>query len=156
MEVEPSRPDGFQDNNGRVTALVPLDDDYYVAAKWIRQRPDGRVELLAGLEDGEEPRIVDLYATPDLSDAARELADNLDPDLVCNRLRRAPPLIQLRRTLLRCSFPLRSLFCLAPRAELYLSLIQCGVLSVPFHHAPIRAFPLWLDVQYVSLSPSVL
>ena len=65
MEVEPSRPDGFQDNNGRVTALVPLDDDYYVAAKWIRQRPDRRVELLTGLEEGEEPRIVDLYAIPD-------------------------------------------------------------------------------------------
>ena len=70
-------------------------------------------------------------------------------DLSCNRLRRAPPLIQLRRTLFLfspSSFPLRFLFCLAPRAELYLSSIQCGILSVLSHHAPIRAFPLWLDV----------
>ena len=37
MEVEPSRPDGFQDNNRRVTALIPLNNDYYVAAKWICQ-----------------------------------------------------------------------------------------------------------------------
>ena len=65
MEVEPSRPDGFQDNNGRVTALIPLNDNYYVAAKWVRQRPDGKVELLAGQEEGEEACVVDLYATPD-------------------------------------------------------------------------------------------
>ena len=37
MEVEPSRPNSFQDNNGRVTALIPLNDNYYVAAKWICQ-----------------------------------------------------------------------------------------------------------------------
>ena len=65
MEVEPSRPDGFQDNNGRVTALIPINEDYYVAAKWICQQPNGKVKLLAGQEEGEEPCIVDLYATPD-------------------------------------------------------------------------------------------
>ena len=65
----------------------------------------------------------------------------------CNRLRRAPPLIQLRRTL--CSFPLRSLSCLVLWAELYFTSIQCGVLSVLSYHAPIRALPLWLDVRYV-------
>ena len=61
------RPEGFQDNNGRIPNLIPIGGGLSVAAKWVKQRPDARVELLAGREAGEERYVVELYATPNYS-----------------------------------------------------------------------------------------
>jgi hypothetical protein len=55
------RPEGFQDNNRRIPNLIPIGGGLSVAAKWIKQRSDTRIELLAGREPGEERYVVELH-----------------------------------------------------------------------------------------------
>jgi hypothetical protein len=61
------RPEGFQDNNGRIPNLIPIRGGVSVAAKWIKQRSDTKIELLAGREAGEERYVVELHAQPNYS-----------------------------------------------------------------------------------------
>jgi len=61
------RPEGFQDNNGRIPNLIPLGNGISVNAKWIKQRSDTKVELLAGREPGEERYVVELHTLPNYS-----------------------------------------------------------------------------------------
>jgi hypothetical protein len=61
------RPDGFSNNDGRVPNLIPLSNGLFVPAKWVHQRSDTRVELLAGHEEGEHRYVAELYAVPDYS-----------------------------------------------------------------------------------------
>jgi hypothetical protein len=57
--------EGFSINDGCITNLIPLNNGLFVPAKWVRQRSDTKVELLAGREPGEHWYIVELYAQPD-------------------------------------------------------------------------------------------
>jgi hypothetical protein len=59
------KPEGFSINNGRIANLIPLNNGLFVPAKWVRQRSDTKVELLAGREPGEHRYVVELYAQPD-------------------------------------------------------------------------------------------
>jgi hypothetical protein len=57
--------EGFSINDGRIANLIPLNNGLFVPAKWVRQRSDTKVELLAGHEPGEHRYVVELYAQPD-------------------------------------------------------------------------------------------
>jgi hypothetical protein len=59
------KPEDFSLNDGRIANLIPLKNGLFVPAKWVRQRSDTRVELLAGREPGEHRYVVELYAQPD-------------------------------------------------------------------------------------------
>ena len=61
------RSEGFSNNDGRVPNPIPIGNGLSVPAKWVRQRSDTQVELLAGLEEGEHRYVVELYATPNYS-----------------------------------------------------------------------------------------
>src|SRR5579863_7682653 len=59
---DPPCPDGFLANTGQVAATIPIGAGYARPAKWIRQRDDGQVELLAGEDHNEVPYVTELYA----------------------------------------------------------------------------------------------
>jgi hypothetical protein len=59
------KPEGFSINDGRIANLIPLNNGLFVPAKWVRQRSDTKVELLAGRDPGEHRYVVELYAQPD-------------------------------------------------------------------------------------------
>src|SRR5579863_10153157 len=61
---DPLCPDGFLANTGQVAATIPIGVGYACPAKWICQRDDGQVELLAGEDHNEVPYITELYADP--------------------------------------------------------------------------------------------
>src|SRR5579863_730887 len=61
---DPLCPDNFIANTGQVTATIPIGVGYTHPAKWIRQRDDGQVELLAGEDHNEVPYVTELYADP--------------------------------------------------------------------------------------------
>jgi hypothetical protein len=61
------QPNDFSDNDGHVSNLIPLGNGLFVPTKWVRQRSDMKVELLAGHEEGEHWYVVELYAVPDYS-----------------------------------------------------------------------------------------
>src|SRR5579863_5205569 len=61
---DPLCPDGFLANTGQVAATIPIGTGYACPVKWIRQRDDGQVELLAGEDHNEVPYITELYADP--------------------------------------------------------------------------------------------
>jgi hypothetical protein len=63
----PGCPDGYEPNDGRVSTLIPIGEGFSVPAKFVRLRDDGRVLLLPGKEQNEEPYAVDLYLSPDYS-----------------------------------------------------------------------------------------
>jgi hypothetical protein len=63
----PGCPDGFEPNDGRVSTLIPIEGGYHVPAKYVRLRDDGRVLLLPGKEQNEQPYAIDLYLMPDYS-----------------------------------------------------------------------------------------
>src|SRR5579863_3141245 len=61
---DPPCPDGFLANTGQVAATIPIGAGYAHPAKWIHQRDDGQVELLAGEDHNEVPYVTELYANP--------------------------------------------------------------------------------------------
>src|SRR5579863_9165878 len=61
---DPLCPDNFIANTGQVAATIPISAGYAHPAKWIHQRDDGQVELLAGEDHNEVPYITELYADP--------------------------------------------------------------------------------------------
>ena len=61
---DPPCPDDFLPNTGQVAATIPIGVSYACPAKWIRQRDDGQVELLAGEDHNEVPYVTELYADP--------------------------------------------------------------------------------------------
>src|SRR5579863_7900292 len=61
---DPPCPDEFLPNTGQVAATIPIGAGYARPAKWIHQRDDGQVELLAGEEHNEVPYVTELYADP--------------------------------------------------------------------------------------------
>jgi hypothetical protein len=63
----PGCPDSYEPNDGRVSTLIPVAGGYSVPAKFVRLRDDGRVLLLPGKEQNEEPYAIDLYLMPDYS-----------------------------------------------------------------------------------------
>jgi hypothetical protein len=56
-------PEGFSNNNSRINCLIPLGNGLFIPAKWVCQRTNTTVELLAGCEEGEQWYVVGLYAT---------------------------------------------------------------------------------------------
>ena len=46
---------------------IPINTNLRVPARWVRQKSDGRVELLAGRVQGEQKYIVELHADPNYS-----------------------------------------------------------------------------------------
>jgi hypothetical protein len=71
----PGCPDGYEPNDGRVATLIPVGEGFSVPAKFVRLRDDGRVLLLPGKEQHEDPYTVDLYLSPDYS--STDIADPL-------------------------------------------------------------------------------
>jgi hypothetical protein len=63
----PGCPDSYEPNDGRVSTLIPVGEGFSVPAKFVRLRDDGRVLLLPGKEQNEEPYAIDLYLAPDYS-----------------------------------------------------------------------------------------
>jgi hypothetical protein len=63
----PGCPDGYEPNDGRVSTLIPIARGFSIPAKFVRLRDDGRVLLLPGKEQNEDPYAVDLYLMPDYS-----------------------------------------------------------------------------------------
>src|SRR5579863_3506100 len=61
---DPLCPDGFLPNTGQVVATIPIDAGYTCPTKWIRQRDDGQVELLAREDHNEVLYVTELYADP--------------------------------------------------------------------------------------------
>ena len=61
---DPLIPEGFTENAGRVSTLIPIQAGFSRPAKWVKQREDGRVELLSGEDHKETPYVVELYASP--------------------------------------------------------------------------------------------
>ena len=62
--VDLDRPEGFEDNNGRVHSLIPVRGGLEVVPKWIQKRNDGKVALRAGKEEEEPMYVTKLYANP--------------------------------------------------------------------------------------------
>jgi hypothetical protein len=56
--------EGFSINDSHIANLIPLNNSLFIPAKWVRQRSDTKVELLAGRELGEHRYVVELYAQP--------------------------------------------------------------------------------------------
>jgi hypothetical protein len=63
----PGCPDGYKPNDGCVSTLIPIGEEFFVPAKFIKLRDNGRVLLLPGKEHHEEPYAIDLFLTPDYS-----------------------------------------------------------------------------------------
>ena len=63
-------PDGFERNQGRVTAAVPTEGGRMVVPEWIRSVGNGRVELLAGREPGEPTYVAELFLRPNYTENA--------------------------------------------------------------------------------------
>src|SRR5487761_1712035 len=61
---DPLCPDRFVDNNNKVSTSIPVGAGFSMPAKWVRQREDGRVELLTGEDNDEMPFVTKLYAQP--------------------------------------------------------------------------------------------
>src|SRR5487761_1034975 len=61
---DPLCPDGFVDNNNKVSTSIPVGAGFSMPAKWVRQREDGRVELLTGEDHDEMLFVSELYAQP--------------------------------------------------------------------------------------------
>jgi hypothetical protein len=62
-------PTGYTLNNRKITNLhIPVGDGLYQEAKWIRLNEDGTVSGYHAMQGpNEQPHIIDLYASPDLS-----------------------------------------------------------------------------------------
>jgi hypothetical protein len=65
----PDCPDGFELNERRVTTQIPVGEGYFVDAKYVRLRDDGRALLRAGKDHNKDSYAVELYLSPDYSSA---------------------------------------------------------------------------------------
>jgi hypothetical protein len=63
----PGCPDGYEPNDGRVSTLIPVGEGFFVPAKFVKLRDDGRVLCLPGKEHHEDPYAVDLFLQPNYS-----------------------------------------------------------------------------------------
>jgi hypothetical protein len=63
----PGCPDGYEPNDGRVSTLIPVGEGFFVPAKFVKLRDDGRVLCLPRKEHHEDPYAVDLFLNPDYS-----------------------------------------------------------------------------------------
>jgi hypothetical protein len=63
----PGCPDGYELNDGHVSTLIPIGEGFFVPAKFVKLRDDGRVLLLPGKEHHEEPYTINLFLSPDYS-----------------------------------------------------------------------------------------
>jgi hypothetical protein len=63
----PGCPDGYEPNDGRVSTLIPVGEGFFVPAKFVRLRDDGRVLCLPVKEHHEDPYAVDLFLSPNYS-----------------------------------------------------------------------------------------
>jgi hypothetical protein len=60
-------PDGYEPNDGRVSTLIPVGEGFFVPAKVVKLRDDGRVLCLPGKEHHEDPYAIDLFLSPNYS-----------------------------------------------------------------------------------------
>jgi hypothetical protein len=82
-EIFDSVPDGYEENNGRLTHLaIPLGDGKYKSAKYIKQLEGGWVAAFTD-EDGPHstPHIAELYASPayTIDDTTDDPAEPMPP-----------------------------------------------------------------------------
>ena len=54
-------PDGYKPNDGRVSTLIPVGEGFFVPAKFVKLRDDGRVLCLPGKEHHEDPYVTKLF-----------------------------------------------------------------------------------------------
>jgi len=57
-------PDGYEHNAGCIDIQIPMGDDMFLPAKWIRLCSDGKVEAKSGHSRMESPTITEMYLTP--------------------------------------------------------------------------------------------
>jgi hypothetical protein len=63
----PGCPDGYEPNDGCVSTLIPVGEGFFVPAKFVKLRDNGRVLCLPGKEHHEDLYAVDLFLSPDYS-----------------------------------------------------------------------------------------
>jgi hypothetical protein len=63
----PGCPNGYELNEGRISTQIPIGEGYFIDAKYIWLRDNGRALLLAGKEHHEDTYTIDLYLSPDYS-----------------------------------------------------------------------------------------
>ena len=63
--VDLDRPEGFEENNGRVHSLIPVGGGLEVVPRWIQKHNDGKVGLWAGKDEEEPTYVTKLYTDPD-------------------------------------------------------------------------------------------
>jgi hypothetical protein len=68
-------PNGYEENQGRVSTQIPVEGGYFVNAKFVRLQDDGRALLLTGKEHNKDPCAIELYLMPDYS--STDFADPL-------------------------------------------------------------------------------
>jgi hypothetical protein len=71
----PGCPNGYEPNDGCISTLIPVGEGFFVPAKFVKLRDDGRVLCLPGKEHHEDPYAVDLFLTPDYS--SQDIAKSL-------------------------------------------------------------------------------
>jgi hypothetical protein len=60
-------PDGYEPSQGCVSTQIPIREGYFIDAKFVWLRDDGRALLIARKEHNEDPYAVDLFLSPDYS-----------------------------------------------------------------------------------------
>jgi hypothetical protein len=63
----PGCPDGYEPNNGCVSTLIPIGEGFFVPAKFVKLRDNGRVLCLPGKEHHKDLYAVDLFLNPNYS-----------------------------------------------------------------------------------------
>ena len=63
----PHCPDGYEPNDGRVSTLIPVGEGFFVPAKFVKLRDDGRVLCLPGKEHHKDAYTTELFLSPDYS-----------------------------------------------------------------------------------------
>ena len=63
----PGWPDSYEPNDGCVSTLIPVGEGFFVPAKFVKLRDDGRVLCLPRKEHHKDPYAVELFLTPNYS-----------------------------------------------------------------------------------------
>jgi Chromo (CHRromatin Organisation MOdifier) domain len=63
----PGCPDGYEPNDRRISTLIPVGEGFFVPAKFVKLRDDGRVLCLPGKEHHKDAYTTELFLSPDYS-----------------------------------------------------------------------------------------
>ena len=60
-------PLGFRANEGRVTCVIPAAGGGLVVPRFVQQRGDGQVEMVAGMSTNDQIYVSEIFLAPDYS-----------------------------------------------------------------------------------------